>query len=655
MRAFAESEVYITDGRWAGHRFECDRQPVSRLWFDAIDSGEFIEFVFTAPSQFGKTLIAFVVPLLFHTCEVEENYVLGVPYADMAANKFEIDILPTMKASPTMRHLVPQRGSGSGGGRVRDSITLANGNVIKLASAGAGDGGKAGFTARVIGITEAGQFSDIREASDEADPLRQLRARQRSYPFNERRTYVEGTQTRTDQLPESLRANSSNSQILSQHKACGKWVSPEREHLCGWQDAKTEHEAAKKACFCCPSCGEVISEPERRKMLLGAKLVHEGQKIDKNGKITGKKPETTRLWFRCSAWHNNFLSAGDIARDEWKAAQIAEDSPERISAERELCQFVWCIPWDPPKMDTELELDKKAIGERRLELPRGVVPSDTVALTGGVDLGMRQGWYLVLAKRADKSWHVVDYDPFDVPSDEMELEAAITTALRKLRTYFDAGYNVEGGGTRVVDEVWYDSGYKPKAVHNFVRPLSGTRRDAPDVIAYGRGTNMIERGTFVLPKKKTNSIRQIDPGRLWFMERDVEARINKLFWDADETKYQIMQALTLKKGMPGSITLYAGTDKIHERLQRHFTNEPLVTIQTALGEKTQFKRLGANHLLDAAANAWRAAHRFEWRKSQQAKTPSREANAGGSWYGDDAEEQRETRQTRAASSWYDED
>lgn len=135
---FIERELVIPDGLAKNQRFSFDRQPVVRLWFEAIDSGRFTEYVFTGPSQSGKTLSGFVAPLVYHTCEVEENYVLGLPHGDMAANKWEADIQPVLRASVKMRRLMPRRGSGSGGGRVRDSITLGNNVIIKLTSAGGG-------------------------------------------------------------------------------------------------------------------------------------------------------------------------------------------------------------------------------------------------------------------------------------------------------------------------------------------------------------------------------------------------------------------------------------------------------------------------------------------------------------------------------------
>lgn len=613
---FVQQDVTIPDGKAKNLRFRFHRQPVTELWFRAIDSGNWNEFVFTAPSQFGKTLAGFVVPMLYHTCEIGENYVLGLPYADMAANKWEADIAPVLRSSTKLRRLIPRHGSGSGGGRVRDSITLANDAIIKLMSAGAGDGGKAGFTARVLGITEASRFSESGTSSDEADPLRQLRARQRSFTTDERATYIEGTVTQTDALPWRLKNLSTDSRILSPCPHCSEAISPEREHLCGWQDAKSENEAAAAACFCCPACGEAITEAERAESLAKAKLVHRGQTMDKKGRIHGTPPDTKRLWFRCSAWHNLFLSAGDIARDEWKAAQIPENSPERISAEKELCQFVWCIPWDPPKLDTDLDLDKDTIDRRRLALPARVVPKDYLCLTVGTDLGSKTGWHVVLATLPDLSRHIVDYGSFDVPSHEMPLDEAIIKALQELRKQTSAGYvlGTEGGRVVTPDESWYDAGFQADAVAQFVRAHSKSRINAPDIAAYGRGHSMFHRTTYTAPKKKTNAVRQIDPSRYWFLERDYAARTTKLFWDADSTKYQVLQALTLQQGQPGSITLFAGTSKTHEQLVRHLTNEPLVNVTTPLGGITQkFVRKGDNHLLDALAMAWRASERFMWR------------------------------------------
>ena len=66
MRAFAEEEIVIPDGPYEGRRFRCSRQPYTALWFDHVDSGTWSRCVATGPTQSGKTLACFVIPLLNH-------------------------------------------------------------------------------------------------------------------------------------------------------------------------------------------------------------------------------------------------------------------------------------------------------------------------------------------------------------------------------------------------------------------------------------------------------------------------------------------------------------------------------------------------------------------------------------------------------------
>jgi hypothetical protein len=99
MRDFAEGEVIIPDGPFRGRRFRCARQPYTRLWFDAVDSGLWNRYVATGPTQSGKTLSCFVIPLLYHLFEVGETVICGLPDMDMAADKWREDILPVIDQS----------------------------------------------------------------------------------------------------------------------------------------------------------------------------------------------------------------------------------------------------------------------------------------------------------------------------------------------------------------------------------------------------------------------------------------------------------------------------------------------------------------------------------------------------------------------------
>jgi hypothetical protein len=135
MRQFAEEEIVIPDGPFFGRRFRCHRQPYSGLWFDAVDSGHWSRCVATGPTQSGKTLSCFVIPLLYHLFEQGETVICGLPDKDMAADQWREDILPAVEQS-RYRDLLPRRGGGSRGGRV-ESLQLANGATLKFLAGGA--------------------------------------------------------------------------------------------------------------------------------------------------------------------------------------------------------------------------------------------------------------------------------------------------------------------------------------------------------------------------------------------------------------------------------------------------------------------------------------------------------------------------------------
>src|SRR6187397_1637772 len=152
MREFAEQEIIIPDGPFQGQRFRCRRQPYTGLWFDQIDSGRWSRCVATGPTQSGKTLACFVIPLLYHLFELGETVILGLPDMDMAGDKWREDILPVIERS-NYRELLPSTGGGSRGGRV-ESLQFANGATLKFMSGGGSNKSRAGFTSRVVVITE---------------------------------------------------------------------------------------------------------------------------------------------------------------------------------------------------------------------------------------------------------------------------------------------------------------------------------------------------------------------------------------------------------------------------------------------------------------------------------------------------------------------
>lgn len=92
MRQFAEDEIILPDGPYQGQRFRHARQPAHKLFFDAVDQGQFFRYACTGPQQSGKTLAFVVIPILYHLFERVQTVLFGLPTMDMAADKWKMEI-----------------------------------------------------------------------------------------------------------------------------------------------------------------------------------------------------------------------------------------------------------------------------------------------------------------------------------------------------------------------------------------------------------------------------------------------------------------------------------------------------------------------------------------------------------------------------------
>lgn len=613
----------MATGPYAGHPFRVERQPFTGLLFDELDSGRWPTVYITGPSQSSKTLSGFVIPTLRDAVELRQDVVLGIPEADMATDKWDKDFLPTLAASPALRPLIPAVGPGSRGGRVRDRITLTSGVDLKIITCGGQDTAKAGFTASRIRVTEAAGWSKASERSVEANPLRQLIARMRSFRRHERSLIVEGTTTIEDELPWSARGSddddtvvSTRSRIVSQCPHCEAWVSPEREHLVGWDGAESEQQAADQACFICPSCAVILSEAERREMNRGAKLLHHGQTIDKHGRISGDLPPTSTLWFRWTAFNNLLLDAADTAIDEWKAAQIEEGTVDGENAERELCQFCHAVPFKSQLAAYE-PLAASAVRKRRETFGRNELPPDVTHLTMGVDLGDWTAWWLVIAFRADGTLLVPAYGAFDVKRNQGDdLEKRIAQSLREFRNEVgDVG--IAG---RMFDRILVDCGYRPDDVATFVRstgPPFETRWSA----ARGRGLST-NHGGYEHPRKASKDKPRV--GLQWYGQINFKRKIPEYTFNADFWKLYVQERLRVKQGAPGSLVLHRADGKNeHAKLSRHLVSEQL---EPRWDEKKGLVKVwvkkGQNHWLDCAAMACVAGNMAGFVLPSQVPEPS---------------------------------
>jgi len=596
IRQFAEQELIIPTGRYAGRRFAVDRQPFIGLWLDAIDSGKWNEYCATGPSQSGKSLCCFVLPILYHLFEIGETVVVGLPDADMAADKWERDIWPAVEKT-RYRDLFPRSGRGSRGGKF-DTIHFLNGATLKFMTGGGNDKSRAHFTTRVVCFTEVDELDTSHASSVEATKVKQIEARTLSYG-DTRRIYKECTvSVETGHIWSRYKAGT-ESRIALKCPHCKAYVSPERDDLRGWKEATNELKAAANAAFQCPACSAIWTEDERTVANQTCRLVHRGQEIDLSGEVSGDTPEVKTLGFRWSAANNLFLSSGFLGASEWHASRsISEDD-----AQRQMSQFYWAVPYCSPNLQaTRLDFDKTR--RKQAQWSKGLIPDGTAYMTVGIDLGKRLlHWVATAWFEGDQGAHTFDYGREEVPSDDMPVEKALMIALRGMRDRCEAGWVTTEGKQRQPDQVWVDAGWMIDTVFDFARE---SNQDFYRPII-GRGIAQDRKRWYAQPKRTGAVVKRIGNG--WHISYVPAHRGHLVEINADTWKSRVHQMLLLPPDQQGSLTLYRATDNEHIGFVKHMMAEHEED-EFVAGRgivKRWHKDHANNHLLDAQYIAAAAA------------------------------------------------
>ncbi len=615
MRQFAEQEIVIPNGRYQGSKFRVRRQPFTGLWLDAVDSGRWMYHNTTGPTQTGKTLLACGVPLCYHLFEIGETVIFALPDMDMADDKWREDILPIV-AHTRYADWLPTKGEGSRGGKVKNAVTFANGSTLKFMTGGASgeasDKGRAGYTSRVLIVTEKSAFGTAGESSSESSKLEQLRARTMHYG-SQARIYEESTLT-TDQDATwtDLKAGT-DSKIVHPCPHCRQYVSPEREHLRGWQDAPDVLAAKELATFVCPACETPLSEDDRAAMNAAALLLHNGQEITPAGEVTGKPVPTDTLGFRWSAFQNLFRTAGDVGADEWRGRRATNED----DAEKKLRQFVWCLPYSE-QIERIAPLTREGIINRQANTPRGLVPKDASYLSVGLDLGQsaRTAWWTAIAWLPNGSSVVIDYGHLDILSDTLGVERAVLLALTEFRDHFcEKGWAwEEHPKPRPADAVFIDSAWRDTVVYQFVRlsnELESTHGRYWPTRGFGDG--QFTGQSYTKPRKTGGHVTAI--GDNYHIVTLPAHGVQLVEINADHWKMFVQQRLSSQLGQdgapdePGTMRLFSTVPSDHNRFAKMILSErPQVEFKPDKGEVLRWKKQGENHLLDATSNGSAAGH-----------------------------------------------
>lgn len=598
---FAEEEIVITTGPYAGRKYRIDRQPYARHYFREIESESWSEIVATGPSQSGKTLMCFTIPILWHLFERREDVIVMAPDDNICKEKWERDLNPIIKATRYAKYL-PQSGHGSRGG-FDSFMQFTNGTFLKWMTCGGSDKRRAHYTARVIVMTEVDGMATQDTTSEEADKVKQVEARGNA--FSERKlVYKECTVTTPEGHIWQRYTAGTRSEIALLCPHCKQYVNPGRDSLKGWQDAETDRDAKDLAYFECPSCAAAWTEADRREANINSLLLHEGQKVE-NGNITGKPKNTLVFGFRWSGAHNLLETAGNLGVQEWQGAQ----DPNRDNAERKLHQFNWSIPYVDPNFMTD-RIDARAIQKKQDVWRKGYVPASADYITVGCDVQKRLLYWTAIAGWKSGRRHIIDYGRNEVPADELGTESALPLALRELREMCDNGWVNDKGELIPPREIWIDSGEWRDLIFEFISdPKTDQGRYRPTI---GRGFGQRTREGYRHPNQRTKRgsvIRYVGEG--FHITQDARTGVYFVTVDSDQYKTLIHEMLACSdQSVDRRMTLFHALPNEHIKFTQQLAAEHRETLFIPERGNTTVWRAHSrnNHWLDATYLAEAALH-----------------------------------------------
>lgn len=589
MRKFAEQEVIIPEGRYSGRRFRASRQPFAGQLLDEYDSGKWRRHAITGCVQSGKTFTALVIPLLYHLFEVKEDVIVGVPQMELAEDKWKKEFLPAINRVPKFRALLPSRGKGSKGGKF-ESLQFKHGPSIKFMSGRGGDEKRSAYTARVVLATEVDKYDTAAESSREADPITQMEARTASYD-EDARIYLECTVSIPRGRIWQEYKQGSESKIVGQCPECSEWVTPEKEHFKGFQNAKTEKQAGNESIFICPECKADITNG-RRAMNENAKVIHGDQMINASGVITGNLPETDTLGFRWNAFNNMFWSATFLGKQEWQALKTAdEDSGSKVS-----CQFRWAVPWEGHEECIELTVED--IQRRQVSSGRGQVPENTLFVTVCVDVNKPILHWTAVAWLNDGTALIIDYGKKATEADKYGVDVGIARALKWLHRHIGDGWT--NGG--VYKAVAVDMRWKSKDIAKAILALKDKRWFG----FFGMGSGHMVKTKYRQPKDLSKAVIWVGRNCYVQIAPKLYRSLRCIHADANEWKTELHERFTRDfvdgKSTEGGFSIFSSMDEDeHHRFGRHLTAEKeVVEFIPGEGHKKIWKaERSSNHWLDS--------------------------------------------------------
>jgi len=582
---FAEEEVVLPEtGPKGGELFDADFMPFTRLVLQEFENPAYRRFFAAGPTQSGKTLLFFNIPLLYHLCELQEDVIIGVPSIDMAQDIYEDRILPILLNSG-YAWILPTSGIGSKGGRFT-KIRMKNGATLRFMGTSK-DAQVSSHTARVVIMTEIDKMAASKQKKEETDPVGQLEARTHSFG-DDFRIYGECTMSNEGgRIFNETTIFGTNTRVFFKCSYCGEYIEPKREDFIGWQDQPDELAAGEEAGLACSECGSIWNEEDRLESLNNPMLVSEGQTV-KDGNLTGKRKNTITFGMKWNAVASRMVPFKMLARDEWLAAKD-EDNEDR---QKLVVQFRWAMPYKSKKTSL-IGVSEQVVMNKTNNWMKGIVPDHALKLTCFVDVGAYICWYGLVAWAEKAIGHLITYGSLHVDQGKEIDEMRVKQTLRAFRDdYLAPGFKFKDG-IKQIDACGVDAGYLTDTIYDFCKE-SGARYMA--TMGFGSGVSHGKRqGQW--QKKVDKEGQKI--GNNWHIVKQPNGQW-LLEMHADHWKRKVHAGFNAEPGTPGSISLFKADPRVHRNFaQQICAEQEQEEFKESIGVVKKFVVLGKqNHFLD---------------------------------------------------------
>jgi hypothetical protein len=583
-------------GEFAGKPYDPGLHPGQVLFLVVYVMCGYRNWVLCADAQSGKSWLIQVLTY-YHTCELGRDVLYGLPDMRFASDVWN-DKLEVGLRLGGLAHVLPDRGSGSGGGTDIETVYLKNAGSISFHGANGKlkGGGNDGRTKPTIVDDEYDTLPEeiINKNETRADAY-----------FRIARIFRSST-VKDHQVSKICLAYDNSAKGRPHYKCphCKRRIvldaGKERDggSAAGFErfqiDITSDDTAEATAAIVCTACGVLLSEEDRQVMLIDPRLALDGQQFDEHDRIAGdgptadmvraindtiakilnarrsdiptilaaaprfpQPPGTVTFGLRWCRFDNPFKTMGNTAQ-LYRAAVLKDQAGNSKSLEHFYGEV---LARQFPRRGGDSETTAPRLVARSAEGTHdfGQVPAEALFLTANIDQQKRLLLWLVRAHdRSGRTW-TVQWGQEDICGQRVEpTPDQRIAALNKVRALLQAGFPRQGATSRMSPVlIGLDVAEWPSLVAEWAR----SRRDIMPV--HGTGREQVER-------MKRGDGKRIEFLEGWYdlREQDNHGGIWKILWlDSDHVKREMIDAFNRPAGSPASAMLPRGLSEQSDLIQ----------------------------------------------------------------------------------------